>query len=103
MHKTRIDRRFERLFGTLPTAPKPVKRRGRHWYTVVSGKLCYYGSTSYHLLDEVSDWLDSRTEDWYVVRTENEYNWATDPELKLFVPSLELATEFRLIWCDHNS
>lgn len=103
MHKTKLDRRYERLFGTLPTPPKPVKRRGRYWIMELSGNVCYYGSTVYHLLDEISDWLDSRTEDWHVVRSEHEYTWAVEPTLTLFLPSLELATEFRLIWCDHNS
>jgi hypothetical protein len=102
MHKTRVDRRYEKFFGTtIPSPPKAVKRRGRHWVTDISGKLCYYGSTSYHLLDEVKEWLDARTLDWYVTRSEDEYDW-TAPKLRLHMPSLELITEFRLSWCDYN-
>lgn len=103
MHKTRTDRRWERYFGkTLPMPPKPVKRRGRYWVTDLSGSVCYYGSTSYHMLDEIKEWLDSRTLDWYVVRSEDDCDWV-EPRLRLHMPSLELITEFRLIWCDHNS
>ncbi len=103
MYKTRADRRWERYFGqTIPTPPKPVKRHGRYWVTELSGKLCYYGSTSYHMLDEVKEWLDSRTLDWYVNRSEDDCDWV-EPRLRLYVPNLELITEFRLIWCDHNS
>ncbi len=104
MHKTRVDRRFEKFFGaTMPTPPKTVKRRGQYWFTELSGNLCYHSSTSYHLLDEVAEWLDSHTPDWYVNRIENQYDWNKDPILRLFVPSLELITEFRLSWGDHNS
>ena len=103
MYKTKTDRRWERYFGeTLPKPPKPVKRRGRYWVTELSGNLCYYGSTSYHLLDEVKEWIDSRTLDWHVVRSEYDYD-VHGPKLRLYVPSLELITEFRLIWCDHSS
>jgi hypothetical protein len=102
MHKTKLDRRYERLFGTLPTAPKPVKRRGRYWFTELSGRHCNHGSTTFHIKDEIDDWLNERTSEWHTFRTQD---WDRPVQLKLFLPSLELMTEFRLVWSDsdHNS
>jgi hypothetical protein len=98
MHKTRVDRRLEKFFGaTIPTPPKAVKRRGQYWVTLLTGKFCYHGSVTFHIKDEITDWIDNRTTDWYVTRSED---WDGTTKLRLFLPSLELITEFRLVWSD---